>query len=56
MVVTPFLQKLGVVCPDLWLSLVQSDPFNSPEVPKAVVPGLGEYHEQETRGAGKGQG
>ncbi len=38
---------------------VQSDPFDSPEVTKAVAPRLGEYQgrdEQEARGVGQGQG
>ncbi len=38
---------------------VQSDPFDSPEVPEAVAPGPGEYRardEQETHGVSQGQG
>ena len=38
---------------------VKSDPFDSPKVPEAVAPGLGEYrarNEQEMRGVGQVQG
>ncbi len=48
MVVTPFLQKLGVVCPDLWLSLVV---LQNSALAHACSPGLSGTYVRMGRGS-----